>query len=77
MILIQSTNFRLSDFRIRLELVHRGVAVAEFNHLAYMRENEFHTFERSLEYHTPEYVRQERACQVLGENAEHTEIRAP
>lgn len=76
-ILIQSTNFRLSDFRIRLELFHRGVAVAEFNHLAYIPLSEISTFEASLEYHTPTYFRQEQACAVLAANAAHTEIVAP
>lgn len=58
-ILIQSTNFRLSTFRIRLELFNIGVHVVEFNHLAYIQEQEFEAFEKSLAYRTPEYLRQE------------------
>lgn len=57
-ILVQSTNFRLSTFRIRLELFNIGVHVIEFNHLAYIREEEFETFEKTLEYHTDEYIEQ-------------------
>lgn len=60
-ILIQSTNFRLSTFRIRLELFNIGVHVIEFNHLAYIRESEFDAFEKSLQYRTDEYLRQEKA----------------
>jgi hypothetical protein len=56
-ILVQSTNFRLSTFRIRLELFHLGIHVVEFNHLAYILESEFATFATSLAYNTPEYVR--------------------
>ncbi len=56
-ILIQSTNFRLSTFRIRLELFHLGIHVVEFNHLAYILESEFATFATSLSYNTPEYIR--------------------
>lgn len=59
-ILVQSTNFRLSTFRIRLELFNIGVHVIEFNHLAYIKEEEFETFEKSLTYHTPDYLRQEQ-----------------
>ena len=58
-ILVQSTNFRLSTFRIRLELFHLGIHVVEFNHLAYIQEDEFTTFATSLSYQTDEYVRQE------------------
>ena len=58
-ILVQSTNFRLSTFRIRLELFHLGIHVVEFNHLAYIPESEFTTFTTSLSYQTDEYVRQE------------------
>lgn len=55
-ILVQSTNFRLSTFRIRLELFNIGVHVIEFNHLAYLKESEFGTFEKTLEYHTDGYI---------------------
>ena len=58
-ILVQSTNFRLSTFRIRLELFNIGIHVVEFNHLAYIPEGEFTTFTTSLSYQTDEYVRQE------------------
>ena len=58
-VLIQSTNFRLSTFRIRLELFHLGIHVLEFNHLAYIPESEFDTFQNSLIYRTDEYVRME------------------
>lgn len=58
-ILIQSTNFRLSTFRIRLELFHLGIHVVEFNHLAYISDIEIDTFIQSLTYRTPEYVRLE------------------
>lgn len=60
-ILLQSSNFRLSTFRIRLELFNIGVHVIEFNHLAYILEGEFETFEKSITYGTDEYLRQEQA----------------
>lgn len=55
--MVQSTNFRLSTFRIRLELFNRGIHVIEHNHLAYIPEEQFETFYKTLEYRTPEYVR--------------------
>ncbi len=64
-ILVQSTNFRLSTFRIRLELFHLGIHVVEFNHLAYIPEWEFTTFITSLSYQTDEYVRQEWVLRTL------------
>ena len=59
-VLIQSTNFRLSTFRIRLELFHLGIHVLEFNHLAYISQKEFDTFQNSLIYRTDEYLRMEK-----------------
>lgn len=73
-ILIQSTNFRLSTFRIRLELFHRGIHVVEFNHLAYIPENQFDTFFLSLKYRTDDYVKLENHFSQLVENAEQTKI---
>jgi aminopeptidase len=60
-VLIQSTNFRLSTFRIRLELFHRGIHVIEHNHLAYIPEEQFSTFISALQYRTPEYKKLEQA----------------
>lgn len=62
-ILVQSTNFRLSTFRIRLELFHRGIHVVEHNHLAYIPEEQFPTFIGSLAYRSDEYVRLEESFQ--------------
>ena len=75
-ILSQSTNFRLSTFRIRLELFHRGVHVVEFNHLAYIPENEIDTFTASLAYRTDEYVRMENAMREKIGSTEITRIQS-
>lgn len=76
-ILVQSTNFRLSTFRIRLELFHRWVHVIEHNHLAYIPDNQFETFARSLEYRTPEYTSLEASFASMLENAKTIEIISP
>ena len=73
-ILVQSTNFRLSTFRIRLELFHRDIHVVEHNHLAYIKESEFDTFIDSLVYRTDEYVRLEQEFTRLSERASDTRI---
>lgn len=75
-ILVQSTNFRLSTFRIRLELFHRGIHVVEHNHLAYIPEEQFTTFYDSLTYRTDEYVRLEHAFVWLAENAMETRVQS-
>ena len=75
-VLVQSTNFRLSTFRIRLELFHLGIHVIEFNHLAYIPENEFDTFTDSLLYQTPEYVRKQEILGSLISRAQSTLIQS-
>jgi hypothetical protein len=73
-ILVQSANFRLSTFRIRLELFNIGVHVVEHNHLAYIRESEFDTFIDCLQYRTPEYVRALEVCTKLFAEAHETKL---
>lgn len=73
-ILVQSTNFRLSTFRIRLELFHRGIHVVEHNHLSYIPEEQLDTFIDCFVYRTPEYVRLEKKFAELAETAMTTRI---
>jgi aminopeptidase len=75
-ILVQSTNFRLSTFRIRLELFHRGIHVVEFNHLAYISDQEIETFANCLTYNTPEYVRIQNAFTELEKTATFTRVQS-
>ncbi len=55
-VLIQSTSFRLSKFRIRIELFNRGLKVIEHPHLGRIREDEYSTYFESLAY-DPSYYR--------------------
>ena len=55
-VLIQSTNFRLGEFRIRVELFKRGLKVIEHPHLARMRAAEYATYIDALAY-DPAYYR--------------------
>lgn len=55
-VLIQSTSFRLGEFRIRVELFKRGLKVIEHPHLARMRAAEYATYVDALAY-DPAYYR--------------------
>jgi leucyl aminopeptidase (aminopeptidase T) len=55
-ILVQSSSFRLNDFRFRLELFNRNLAVMEHPHLGRMPESEYQTYIDSLAY-DPAYYR--------------------
>lgn len=55
-ILVQTTNFRLNEFRFRLELFNRSLAVIEHPHLGRMPESEMETYIDALAY-DPEYYR--------------------
>ncbi len=51
-ILIQSTNFRLDAFRIRVELFKRKIKVLEHPHLGRMKEDEISHYIDAMEYDT-------------------------
>jgi hypothetical protein len=55
-ILVQSSNFRLNKFRIRIELFQRELKTIEHIHLARMSEDQFETYIDSLAY-DPTYYR--------------------
>ena len=55
-VLIQSTNFRLDDFRLRVELFNRGLKVIEHPHLSSMQGQEALYYVDSLAY-DPQYYR--------------------
>lgn len=49
-ILVQSTNFRLNEFRIRIELFKRDLKTIEHVHLARMSEDQFDRYIKALAY---------------------------
>ncbi|HEY5649668.1 MAG TPA: hypothetical protein VIU33_09215, partial [Nitrospiria bacterium] len=55
-VLIQSESFRLSQFRIRIELFNRKLKVIEHPHLGRMKPEEYQTYFDSLAY-DPDYYR--------------------
>lgn len=54
-ILVQSSSFRLNEFRFRLELFNRELAVIEHPHLGRMPEVEYETYIDSLAYDAAYY----------------------
>lgn len=49
-VLVQSSNFRLDDFRIRLQLFNAGIGCLEHAHLKYFGPDEHETYVNALEY---------------------------
>src|SRR3989344_1441345 len=56
-VLIQSLSFRISKFRVRLDLNQRGIFVIEHVRLKYLKEEEYKTYINSLTSDMPYYVK--------------------
>lgn len=56
-VLVQSTNFRIDDFRIRLNLHNAGVGCLEHPHLSYMPHDQIENYADSIQYYTDYYLR--------------------
>jgi len=69
-ILVQSTNFRLDNFRIRLQLHNNDVWCLEHNHLMYMKEDEYENYADAISYMTPYYDKLSLSLKNLSDNAE-------
>lgn len=73
-ILVQSTNFRLEDFRIRLSLHKAWVWCLEHNHLSYIKDNEIENYIDAIEYKTPYYNELSINLKNLLDNASEMEV---
>lgn len=49
-VMVQSTNFRLDDFRIRLQLFNQGVGCLEHTRLEYYPESDFENYVNAFEF---------------------------
>ncbi|MCX6780552.1 MAG: hypothetical protein NT003_00305, partial [Candidatus Magasanikbacteria bacterium] len=54
-VLLQSSNFRLNEFRVRIELFQRGLKTIEHMHLYRMTEDQFETYINTLAYDADYY----------------------
>lgn len=73
-ILVQSTNFRLDNFRIRLQLHNNNVWCLEHNHLLYMKDSEYENYADSIEYLTPYYEELSAKLKTLSDNTKTMKI---
>ncbi|MFT7184171.1 MAG: aminopeptidase [Oceanicoccus sp.] len=67
-VMIQSSNFRLDDFRIRLQLFNAGIGCLEHAHLKYFGPDEHETYANALEYRGEYY---QSLGESLAEKLEH------
>lgn len=70
-ILVQSTNFRLDNFRIRLQLHNNNVWCLEHNHLQYMKNDEYENYADAIEYLTPYYDKLSLKLKDVCDNAKN------
>lgn len=68
-VLVQSTNFMLDDFRIRLNLNNAWVWCLEHRHLAYIYDDQIENYADAIEYNTPLYEELWMKLKVLSDNA--------
>lgn len=73
-VLVQSRDFRLDDFRIRLNLHNKWVGCLEHNHLIYLHEGEDETYIDAIEYRWEEYDRLSTKFKDICDNAESAKI---
>ena len=69
-ILVQSTNFRLDNFRIRLQLHNNNVWCLEHNHLLYMKDNEYENYSDAIKYMTPYYNELSTKLKKISDNSD-------
>lgn len=73
-VLIQSTNFRLEAFRVRVELFNRSIKVIEHPHLSRMQGKEEDYYIDSLEYDSAYYRKTGQTLKSLIDGAHHASI---
>lgn len=75
-VLIQTTNFRLDDFRIRVELFKLSLKVIEHPHLGRMRGDESRIYVDSLAYDPDYYRRTGPALKTLMDHAKVCRVKS-
>lgn len=73
-VLVQSLNFRLDAFRIRLQLFNNGVGCMEHARLNYFPEEQFETYVNAIKYRGDEYKRLGEILAKKIDNAKKIEI---
>lgn len=73
-VLVQSSSFRLNEFRFRLELFHRELAVIEHPHLGRMPEAEYETYIDSLAFDVDYYQTVGKKLKMLIDSAKRVVV---
>lgn len=68
-VLVQSTNFMLDDFRIRLNLNNAWVWCLEHRHLAYIYDDQIENYADAISYNTPLYEELWSRLKSMSDNA--------
>ncbi|MBL7685428.1 MAG: hypothetical protein JNK65_05275 [Deltaproteobacteria bacterium] len=76
-ILIQSSSFRLNEFRFRIELFKKQLKVIEHPHLNRIYENEYETFVNSLAYDKNYYHRVGKKLKSLVDTCQQIKLVGP
>ncbi len=72
--LVQSTSFRVSVYRWRLELFALKLKVAEHMRLSYMPEEQFSTYIRCIKNDSPYFVRATQKLAALFKKSKHIKV---
>ena len=73
-ILVQSTNFRIENFRIRMTLHKAWIGCLEHNHLWYMLEDEKENYANAIKYKTPYYEELSKKLKKISDEADSLKI---
>lgn len=76
-IMVESTNFRLEEFRIRMSLQHRTIAGIEHNHLTYIKEDQIETYLRAVSYQSPYFQKVSDFLKQKNDNGKTMKIVSP
>ncbi len=76
-IMVESTNFRLEEFRIRINLQKRKVANIEHNHLVYIKEYETKTYLEAISYQSPYFQKVSNWLKSKVENGNTIKVVSP
>ncbi len=76
-VLLQSTNFRLNEFRFRIELFQRGLKTIEHVHLKRIPEEQFERYIEALAYDGEYYRSRGNALKPILENAKEIIVKCP
>lgn len=76
-VLLQSTNFRLNEFRFRIELFQRGLKTIEHVHLKRILEEQFECYLNALAYDANYYRPMGQGLKTILESAQEIIVKCP